>query len=218
MSLLNDEIKTQVREALADVKTPVRLLVFTQTLECQYCQQNRELIQDVASLSDQITAEVYNLIVDADKAREFKVDRVPALVIMSEQDVGIRFYGIPAGFEFTSLIHAIRLVGGAGSQLDADTLAELQKLDRPVHMQVFVTPTCPYCPQAVVIGFEMAYASPMVTVDAVEASEFPHLAVKYQVAGVPRTIINETTVLEGAAPVALVMDKIREALQAGEQS
>lgn len=218
MSLLNDEIKAQVREALADVKTPVRLLVFTQTLECQYCQQNRELIQDVASLSDQITAEVYNLIVDADKAREFKVDRVPALVIMSEQDVGIRFYGIPAGFEFTSLIHAIRLVGGAGSQLDADTLAELQKLDRPVHMQVFVTPTCPYCPQAVVIGFEMAYASPMVTVDAVEASEFPHLAVKYQVAGVPRTIINETTVLEGAAPVALVMDKIREALQAGEQS
>lgn len=212
MSLLTDEIKAQVKESLAGLTKPVNLIVFTQTLECMYCQQTRELIEDVAGLSDMITAQVYNFIVDADKAREYRIDKIPALVIMGEQDYGIRFYGIPAGFEFTSLIHAIRLVGGVGSQLDPTTVGELNKLTEPVHMQVFVTPTCPYCPQAVVVAYEMAFASPLVTADAIESSEFPQLAIRYQIAGVPRTVINETTILEGAAPVPLVMEKIREAM------
>lgn len=211
MSLLTDEIKAQVKESLADLKSPVKLIVFTQTLECMFCRETRELIEGIAGLSDMITVEVYNFIVDAQKAQEYRIDKIPALVIMGDQDYGIRFYGIPAGYEFTSLIHAIRLVGGVGTQLDAETVAELNKLTKPVHLEVFVTPTCPYCPQAVVIGFEMAYASSMVRVDAIESSEFPQLAIKYQVAGVPLTLINEQTRLEGAAPVPIVMDKIREA-------
>jgi glutaredoxin-like protein len=131
---------------------------------------------------------------------------------MGEKDYGIRFYGIPAGYEFTSLIHALRLVGGVGSLLDQETRDELAKLDQEVHMQVFVTPTCPYCPQAVVLAFELAYASPMVRADGVESSEFPQMAVKYQVAGVPRTVINEQTFLEGAAPLPMVLEKIQEAV------
>jgi alkyl hydroperoxide reductase subunit AhpF len=94
----------------------------------------------------------------------------------------------------------------------------LDQLADPVHLQVFVTPTCPYCPQAVALGFEMAYASPNVRADGVESSEFPHLAVKYQVAGVPRTVINETTHLEGAAPPDMLLEKIQEALTAGQDA
>ncbi len=211
MSLLTDQIKAQVKESLADLSSQVRLIVFTQTLECMFCRESRELIEDIASLSDLISVEVYNFVVDAEKAQEFKIDKIPALVIMGEQDYGIRFYGIPAGYEFTSLIHAIRLVGGVGTQLDEEMVAELNALTRPVHIQVFVTPTCPYCPQSVVTAFEMAFASPNVSADGIESSEFPQLAVKYQVAGVPLTLINEQTRLEGAAPVPMVMDKIREA-------
>jgi glutaredoxin-like protein len=212
MALLPDEIKAQVRETFADLKNPVRLVIFTQTLECAICQQNRELLEEVAEQSDQVTAEVYDFVADAEKAAEMGVDKIPAVAIVGDEDYGIRFYGIPAGYEFTSLVHVIRLVGGAGSQLDEGTLAQVQALTEPVHIQVFVTPTCPYCPQSVVIGYEMAYASPMIRADGIESTEFPHLVTKYQVAGVPRTVINETVSLEGAATPDKVLEKIAEAL------
>ncbi len=90
----------------------------------------------------------------------------------------------------------------------------LAKLTEPISMQVFVTPTCPYCPQAVILAHQMAIASPMVQADMVEAMEFPHLATKYQVMGVPRTVINETVHIEGAAPEPMVLDRLWEALGA----
>ena len=216
MPMLPDDVKAQVRETLADLENPVHLVLFTQTLECMYCQENRQLMEDVASLSDLVDVTVYNFITDAEKAEEFGVDKIPATVIMGEEDYGIRFYGIPAGYEFTTLIHSIRMIGTTGSQLDEQTREALDALTEPVHLQVFVTPTCPYCPQAVALGYEMAYASDNVRADGVESSEFPHLAVKYQVAGVPRTVINESTHLEGAAPPDMLLEKIQEAVTAGQ--
>ena len=212
MPMLPDDVKKQVQEAFADLKTPVRLVIFTQTLECMYCRENKELLQEIADLSDQVTTEVYNFVTDPEKVEEFGIDKIPATAIVGEKDYGIRFYGIPAGYEFTSLVHVIRLVGGVGSQLDDQTKQQLAELVDPVHMQVFVTPTCPYCPQAVVLGYEMAYVSDQVRADGVESSEFPQLAVKYQVSGVPRTVINEDTYLEGAAPPDMLLEKIQEAL------
>jgi glutaredoxin-like protein len=216
--MLPDDVKAQVRDSLADLENPVHLVLFTQTLECMYCRETRELMEDVASLSDKVDITVYHFLEDAEKAQEFGVDKIPATVIMGEEDYGIRFYGIPAGYEFTTLIHTIRMIGVAGSQLDASAHQALDALTDPVHLQVFVTPTCPYCPQAVALGYEMAYASPNVRADGVESSEFPHLAVKYQVAGVPRTVINETTHLEGAAPPDMLLEKIQEALTAGQDA
>ena len=212
MPMLPDDVKKQVQEAFADLTNPVRLVIFTQTLECMYCRENKELLQEIADLSDQVTTEVYNFVTDPEKVEEFGIDKIPATAIVGEKDYGIRFYGIPAGYEFTSLVHVIRLVGGVGSQLDDQTKQQLAELVDPVHMQVFVTPTCPYCPQAVVLGYEMAYVSDQVRADGVESSEFPQLAVKYQVSGVPRTVINEDTYLEGAAPPDMLLEKIQEAL------
>jgi glutaredoxin-like protein len=213
MPMLPDEIKAQVREAFAELKHPVRLITFTQTLECMYCRENRQLLEEIAELSDQVTVEVHNFVTDPEPVKEYNIDKIPATAIVGEEDYGIRFYGIPAGYEFTSLIHAIRLVGGVGSQLDDQTRAQLAELTEPVNLQVFVTPTCPYCPQAVALSYEMAYASSMVRASGVESTEFPQLTVKYQVAGVPRTVINEDTYLEGAAPPDMLMDKVKEALE-----
>jgi glutaredoxin-like protein len=218
MSMLPDDIKTQVRETLADLEHPVHLIVFTQTLECMYCSENRGLIEEVAGLSDQVDVQVYNFITDEDKAKQYAIDKIPATAIVGEEDYGIRFYGIPAGYEFTSLIHTIRMIGTGTSQLDEKTVQGLDDLPGPAHLQVFVTPTCPYCPQSVVAGFEMAYASPMVRADCVESTEFPYLAVKYQVAGVPRTVINDVTHIEGVVPPDLVLQAIQETLSAAPGS
>jgi glutaredoxin-like protein len=210
--MLPDEIKGQVKEAFAAITTPVKLVNFTQTLECAYCRETRELLEEIAALSDQVSLEVHNFVTDPEPVKTYGIDKIPATAIVGEEDYGIRFYGIMAGYEFTSLVHAIRLVGGAGAQLSPKTVEQLAAIEEPVHLQVFVTPTCPYCPQAVALGYEMAYASPQVRADGVESSEFPQLAIKYHVAGVPRTVINEDTYLEGAAPPDMLVAKIEEAL------
>ena len=124
------------------------------------------------------------------------------------KDYGIRFYGIPSGYEFSTLVEGIQMVGAGDSGLSQATKDALAKLDKPVHMQVFITPTCPYCPKAVHVAHQMAMESPFVQADMVEAIEFPHLSNKYSVMGVPRTVINEDTHVEGAMPEPMILQKV----------
>ena len=212
MPLLNEEIAGQVEQELADLAGPVRLVMFTQEFECAYCAETRQLVEEVAALSGQLTAEVYDFVADKEKAEEWGIDKIPAIAVIGAEDYGVRFYGIPSGYEFPSLLHAIRMVVAGKPELSEEGMQALAELAEPVHIQVFITPTCPYCSMAVVLAHQMAVASPMVRSDMVEAMEFPHLAIKYQVMGVPRTVINETVHIEGAAPEAAVLEKLREAL------
>ncbi|MGB9776874.1 MAG: protein disulfide oxidoreductase [Anaerolineae bacterium] len=214
MPLLNDEIRQEVSKILADLPGPVRLVMFTQEFECEYCTETRQLVEEIAELSDRITAEIYDFQADRAKAEELGIDKIPAIAVIGAQDYGVRFYGIPSGYEFTSFLHAIQSVAAGKPELSDATLRVLAGVQKPVHIQVFVTPTCPYCPQAVMLAHQMAIASPLIRADMVEAMEFPHLAIKYQVMGVPRTVINETVHIEGAAPESMVVARLQEALGA----
>jgi glutaredoxin-like protein len=217
MPLLNEEIAEQVKQELADLAGPARLVMFTQEFECDYCAETRQLVEEVAALSDQLTAEIYNFVIDQDKAEELGIDKIPAIAVIGAEDYGVRLYGIPSGYEFTSLLHAIRTVAAGKPELTEETLATLAELTEPVHIQVFVTPTCPYCAGSVVLAHQLAVASPMVRADMVEATEFPQLAIKYQVMGVPRTVMNETVHIEGAAPEPMVLEKLQDALEGTEE-
>lgn len=216
MSLLNANIQRQVVQEFADLVHPVKLVVFTQEFECQYCRETRSLIEEVAALSDLLSVEVHTFHADSPIAQAYGIDKIPAVAIVADgddaKDYGIRFYGIPSGYEFSSLIEDIVMVSQRESGLSQETKAELAALTAPLHFQVFVTPTCPYCPRAVRLAHMMALESDLIKADAVEAIEFPHLSQKYQVMGVPRTVINENTFLEGAAPEAMLMESVREAL------
>lgn len=213
MPLLDSEIAEQVKQELADLAGPVRLVMFTQEFECQYCAETRQLVEEIAALSDRLAAEIYNFVTDKEKAEELGIDKIPAIAIIGTEDYGVRFYGIPSGYEFTSLLHAIKLVAAGKPELSEGGMKALAEVTEPVHIQVFVTPTCPYCTTAVVLAHNLAVASPMVRADMVETTEFPQLAVKYQVMGVPRTVINETVHIEGAAPEPMVLEKLQEALR-----
>ena len=213
MPLLNKEIAEHVKQELAEMASPVRLVMFTQEFDCEYCTETRQLVEEVAALSDKLTAEIYNFVVDKDKAEELGVDKIPAIAVIGAEDYGVRLYGIPSGYEFASLLHAIRMVAAGKPELSEETLAALADVTDPVHIQVFVTPTCPYCASSVVLAHQMAVASPNVRADMVEATEFPQLARKYQVMGVPRTVINDVAHIEGAVPEPMVLDKLQEALQ-----
>jgi glutaredoxin-like protein len=216
MSLLNDEIRQQVTDEFATMDKPVKLVMFTQEMECQYCSETRTLIEEVADLSDLITVEVYDQLGDKEIAEQYDIDKIPAVAIVADgedaKDYGIRLYGIPSGYEFSTLIGDIVMVSQRESGLDDDTKQYIKDLEAPLHMQVFVTPTCPYCPQAVRLAHMMAMECDKVVGDMVEATEFPHLSQKYQVMGVPRTVINEDTFVEGAVPPAMLVDKVKEAV------
>lgn len=212
MALLSDKDAKFLREHLAEkMVNPVKLLFFTQTIACQFCRETETVLREVAGLSDKIELKVYNFVTDKQVAEQYGINKIPATVVMGETDYGVRFYGIPSGYEFTSLVETIVEVSRGETGLAQATLDALAKLPVPVHIQVFVTPTCPYCPAAVRMAHAMAIASDKVRGDMVESIEFPHLAHKYEVQGVPRVVINETTVIEGAAPEPLFLARVLQA-------
>ena len=141
MALLDDKIKQEVKTALGDLPNPVRLVMFTQEFECQFCRETRQLIEEVADVHDQISTEILNFVVDKDEAEAYGIDKIPAVAVVGEKDFGIRFYGIPSGYEFSSLIESIKLAGSGKPQLSPAGIEFAQGLKDPVHIQVYVTPT-----------------------------------------------------------------------------
>ena len=216
MSLINEKDRQFLKDLFEDLRDDVKLVLFTQNFECQFCKETHQLIEEVSELSKKIELVVYDLVDDKEIAAQHNVDKIPAIVVMrggaEPKDFGIRYFGIPSGYEFSSLVEDIKMVGGGDSGLSEYTKNWARNLKSPVHLQVFVTPTCPYCPQAVVLAHKLAMESDLITADMVEATEFPHLSNKYKVMGVPRTVINETVFQEGAAPEQLLLSKLEEAL------
>lgn len=190
-------LKTDLAQKLV---SPITLAVFTQEVECDYCKEARELTQEVASLSDKIKVEVFDLVKDKEKAEEFDVDKVPAIVILGPKKSHVKFYGIPAGYEFSTFMKDIVQLSRGQTELSNETRQALAGIKTPVHIQVFVTPTCPYCPGAVSLAHQFAMENSNIKADMIEISEFPQLAIKYNVMGVPKTVINETRELLGMQP------------------
>lgn len=218
MALISEKDTEFLRaEFEANLVDPVKLVMFTQEFECQFCTETRQIVEEIAALSDKITVEVFDFVADKATADLYSVDKIPAVAILrvedgKDRDYGIRFFGIPSGYEFTSVIEDIVDVSKGDSGLQPKSREALAAITEPVHFQVFVTPTCPYCPQAVRLAHRFAMESSKVTADMVEAIEFPHLANKYSVYGVPRTVINETVHQEGAVPEPMLLAKLLEAV------
>lgn len=210
---IDDKLSKEISKQLSVLTKEVKLIMFTQEIECMYCRETRTLLEELVQTSDKLKLEVYNFIVDKEKADALGIDKIPAIAILEgDKDFGIRYYGIPSGYEFASLLEDIKMVGTGQVDLSEDIIERVKAIDQDVHLQVYVTPTCPYCPRAVIAAHKFAYLNPKIKSDMVEATEFPHLARKYNVMGVPRTIINETDFIEGAVPEDMLLDKIYENL------
>ena len=141
MSLLNDSVRQEIGKRFTELENPVKIINFTQTIECDYCSETRQIMEELASLSEKIELVVYNFIEDKDKAEEYKIDKIPATVIMGEHDAGIRFYGIPSGYEFVTLLEDVVMISRNESGLSQTSKEKLATLTTPIHLQIFVTPT-----------------------------------------------------------------------------
>ena len=147
MALLSPADQQKLREAFNEMTTPVRLRFFTQTLECETCPQTRQILDELPALSDKITIEEVNFLLEAETPRQYGIDRVPGIALEAvdaagqAHDARIRFIGAPAGSEFISLVQAVLLVGGRPSSLSEENRQRVMAVRHPVHMQVFTTPT-----------------------------------------------------------------------------
>jgi len=152
--LLKDADRDLLKQEFAQLSNSVKLVFFTQALDCEGCPVTQEILEEVAALSDKIQLEICNYAIDKAKAEKFKIALIPATAIVrvetverdgatetTERDYGIRFYGVPSGYEFASLIGDILDVSSGESGLSAETKAALAELTEPLHLQVFTTPT-----------------------------------------------------------------------------
>jgi len=215
--MIPEERRKYLAEELArKLLNPVRLVVFTQEYECPYCAQTRSLLGELAGLSDKLSVEVYDFVADADEARAYGVDKVPAVAIIGAKDYGLRFYGLPYGYEFQTLLEGMVSVSRGKAEVSEEAREKLRGIKSPVHIQVFVTLTCPYCPPVASLAFKFAVESDMIRADVIDVGEFPHIGQKYGVIGVPKTVINERVEFLGVVPEGIFLKHVLIAARRSE--
>lgn len=123
------------------LNSDIKILFFKSENNCLYCNETRDILLEISQLSSKITIEEFDLDKDKEKAAEYSVKRAPCIVIEGDKDYGVRFYGIPAGQEFMTLIHGIMNVSAKDTALSEKTVEKLKEIKRPYNIQVFVTPT-----------------------------------------------------------------------------
>jgi glutaredoxin-like protein len=209
MSLIPDEHREHIKSELAEnLVNPVKLIMFTQQLECQLCVQTKLLVTEMAAMNDKIQAEVHDFIADAELAKQYRVEKIPAIVLVGQRDYGIRIYGLPYGYEFQTLMSALMIVSQGRTDLLEETRTKLKAVKTPVHIQVFVTLTCPHCPTAASMAHKFAVESELIRADVIDAGEFPQLASKYGVMGVPKIVVNEQIEFVGAVPENVFLEHV----------
>ena len=203
MATLSEQDRQAVAERLATLAHPVKLLFFTQSIGApDSALIARQIVDELAATSERVTVEELNFVLDKDRAAQYGVEDIPAVVLLrGDEDTRMRFLGAPAGYEFVSLLDAVTLAGTADSGLSAESRALIAGTVRePLEILVFVTPTCPHCPRAVTLAHRMAVESPLITATCVEATEFMELSRRYRVTGVPKTVVNGRIEILGALP------------------
>jgi glutaredoxin-like protein len=208
---IDEDTLNQVKEQLQLLKEPVSVKYFTDD-KCAMCKPTQQLLTMITDLSDKLTLEVFKADADGAEIEKYKIDKYPATVIEGKGKGLVRFFGIPSGYEFGTLLAVIIEQSTGQSQLKDKTIDRVNDIDKPVHIQVFVTPTCPYCPMAVITAQRFAMLNKNIIGDMIEATEFQEYSAKYRVMGVPKIVINETTTQEGAIPEGAYIRLVRKAI------
>ncbi|MFQ5819424.1 MAG: thioredoxin family protein [Candidatus Heimdallarchaeota archaeon] len=210
---ITDDALKYTKEIFQKMENEVELIVFTTQNHCLFCNELSELIAKVAELSPKIKTTPYVRETDTAEAKKYSIDKHPAIVVRGKKDFNVRFFGLPGGLEYGSFIETIVEASTGKPELQEATIEKISLISEPVHIQVFVTPMCPYCPMQVRLVHKLAMINSNITGDMIEAMEFQELAAEYDVLGVPKTVINEELHLEGAYPEPMFVQKILEFLE-----
>jgi glutaredoxin-like protein len=199
---LSENTQNAIKELFKDISSPVEMTVFGQKGD-QIFEVEKELLGDLSGLS---ILQFKALDIDSEQAKKHGIEKSPTIIL--KKYPGVRFVGLPSGHEFRTFLEAMVMAGKGRTKLCPESVAEIKKVNAPLDIKVFVTPTCPYCPPAVITALQMAMENEKITASMVEASEFPDLSEAYQIRGVPRTVVNDADGFEGSAPEHVFVKKV----------
>lgn len=216
MPIFDEKTDQQLKQLLSQMVNPIKINFWTQEIECPTCNINRQFLEEFASFNDKIKLTIHDFVKEKQFAEKYNIDKIPAIIVSDENEnnMSVRFYGIPAGYEINSFIAAClefsKPTKDNFDDIEPEIIERIKKIDKKIHIQVFVTLTCPYCPSAVAVAHRMSMINPDITSDMIESSTFTPLAIKYNVSSVPKTVINDKIEFVGAQPIKFLLETIEK--------
>jgi len=172
-----------------------------------------KMLEELSAINEKLKYKI--IYKDSEEANVYNVEAFPAIVLEDENEksFGVYYYGIPAGLEFGNFLNEVmNFSSGPVSHLSEASLDKLKSVDKPIDIKVFITPTCPHCPKAVMVGHNVALANDNIRTTMIEANNFGDLSRKYNVSSVPQVVINENIIFVGALPEEEYVNKVLEAI------
>ena len=195
--VLSESDKTEIKKMLANMDGKVDILLFTSESGCFSCSKTETLMKEFDQLSDKISLKVYDTEKNKDLAIKYNIELVPAIVVIGKEDYGIKHYGFPGGKEFNPLIEAVIDSSREKPNASEEIAKKISTIKGPVEVKIFVTPTCPYCPDMVRVANAYAIVSDKISTVTIMSNEFEEYSQKYKITAVPTTIINDSFRKEG---------------------
>jgi glutaredoxin-like protein len=197
---MDDETRAQVEEMFTTLDSNVKIHLFIADHDCLYCNDTQDMAEMIAEISDKVDVVVHKGSLDEPEAKRLGIERTPAMVLHGKEEYKVKFYGIPAGHEFGALIGSIIDVSTGVTPLAPDIVEDIQSIDKPIKIRVFVTPQCPYCPNMTRLAHQAAILNPLISSEMIESLEFGEVAQEFEVFGVPKTVFNDSVSAEGLTP------------------
>ncbi|OIP48625.1 MAG: pyridine nucleotide-disulfide oxidoreductase [Deltaproteobacteria bacterium CG_4_10_14_3_um_filter_60_8] len=198
-----DQAEARLAAAFAAMQHAIPLLLFTDPAQASFTTTARQVLGYVAGLSPKITLQEYGL--DHTLAQKWRIDRTPAMLFDPEH-CHIRWFGVPMGEEGRVLVELLLMLGSRVSGISESSRQVLDQLDTPRQIKLFISPTCPYCPQQAVNAIKAATARPdLVSLEIIDIQIHQELAESYGVHSVPQALANEKLIAMGAQSEELFM-------------
>lgn len=206
--LLNDELVVQIKEMLNGMKEKVNIAFFKEEGN-EMSGFTEQLLNELKPLNDKINVLTYDFNKDLEKVEKYGVLNAPAYFMFSdnEEAKGV-FYGVPGGHEINTILTTILDVSKASQLYDASTLKEIEKINKPTNIKVFVTTGCPHCPGAAINALRLAQLNKNIKAEVYEVQTNMEIGNKYKVSGVPKILINEKAELMGNQPIEAFLQTI----------
>lgn len=213
MSVLNEDVKKQLREILLQMKNDVKLVSFTEPAE-ELGENLMEFMTEFAELSDKISYESleYQKSNPSDEVKKYDIERAPAFLVLDSEgnDKNMRFYGLPSGYEINAFLAAVIEQSGVEEELPEALIKRIQAIKEPMNIKVFVTMSCPHCPGAVQKAHKIAMLNPLVKAEMIGADIFNEVSSEYRVSSVPQITINETETFLGNQPLDVFIETLEK--------
>lgn len=198
--VLSESDKTEIKKMLVGMDNKVEILLFTSESGCFSCSKTETLMTELDQLSDKISLKVYDTEKNKDMATKYNIELVPAIVIIGKEDYGIKHYGFPGGKEFNPLLEAMISSSMESPKPSEEIVKKINTMSNPVEVKIFVTPTCPSCPDMVRGAYYYSLVSDKISTVTIMSNEFEQYSNNYKITAVPTIVFNEKFIKEGQMP------------------